>query len=84
MYNYLYAKKNGGDFILRIEDTDQTRFVEGAEEYIIESLKWLGIEPDEGPGFGGEKGPLPSVGAQAFVSPVRRSIDRSWSCLLRL
>lgn len=57
LYNYLYAKKNGGDFILRIEDTDQTRFVEGAEEYIIEALKWLGIEPDEGPGFGGEKGP---------------------------
>ena len=48
LYNYLFAKKNGGDFLLRIEDTDQTRFVPGAEEYIIESLKWVGIIPDEG------------------------------------
>lgn len=52
LYNYLFAKKHGGDFILRIEDTDQTRFVPGAEEYIIESLKWCGILPDEGVGFG--------------------------------
>jgi glutamyl-tRNA synthetase len=52
LYNYLFAKKHGGDFVLRIEDTDQTRFVPGAEEYIIESLKWLGIEPNEGIGFG--------------------------------
>lgn len=57
LYNYLFARKNGGDFILRIEDTDQTRFVPGAEEYIVEALKWLGIAPDEGPGFGGETGP---------------------------
>ena len=52
LFNYLFAKKHGGDFILRIEDTDQTRFVPGAEEYIIESLKWCGIEPNEGVGFG--------------------------------
>ena len=52
LYNYLLAQKHGGDFILRIEDTDQTRFVPGAEEYIIEALKWLGITPDEGVGFG--------------------------------
>lgn len=52
LYNYLFAKKNGGDFILRIEDTDQGRYVPGAEEYIIESLKWCGIEPNEGVGFG--------------------------------
>jgi glutamyl-tRNA synthetase len=51
LYNYLLAKQQGGDFILRIEDTDQTRFVPGAETYIIESLKWLGIEPNEGIGF---------------------------------
>jgi glutamyl-tRNA synthetase len=51
------AKKSGGDFVLRIEDTDQNRYVEGAEEYIIESLKWCGITPNEGPGFGGEYGP---------------------------
>lgn len=55
LYNYLLAKKNGGDFILRIEDTDQTRFVPDAEEYIIESLKWCGIEPNEGVGFGDGK-----------------------------
>ena len=55
LFSYLYAKKHGGDFILRIEDTDQTRFVEGAEEYIIESLKWCGIEPNEGVGFGDGK-----------------------------
>lgn len=57
LYNYLFAKKNGGKFILRIEDTDQTRFVPGAEEYILESLKWCGISPDEGQGVGGEYGP---------------------------
>lgn len=57
LYNYLFAKKNGGDFILRIEDTDQSRFVEGAEEYIQECLKWCGIEPDESPLHGGEYGP---------------------------
>jgi glutamyl-tRNA synthetase len=48
LYNYLYAKKRGGDFILRIEDTDSQRFVPGAEEYIIEALAWCGILPDEG------------------------------------
>ena len=58
LYNYLFAKKNGGDFLLRIEDTDQGRFVPGAEEYIIESLRWCGIEPTEGIGFGdGEYAP---------------------------
>ncbi len=57
LYNYLFAKQQGGDFILRIEDTDQTRFVPGAEQYIIDSLKWCGIVPDEGQGFGGNYGP---------------------------
>lgn len=57
LYNYLFAKKQGGDFILRIEDTDQTRFVEGAEDYIVEAFRWLGIEFDEGVGIGGEFGP---------------------------
>src|SRR5574343_23277 len=52
LYNYLFAKKHGGDFLIRIEDTDQTRYVPGAEDYIIESLKWLGITADEGVGFG--------------------------------
>lgn len=52
LFNYLFAKKHGGDFILRIEDTDQTRYVNGAEEYIVNALKWCGIEPNEGVGFG--------------------------------
>ena len=57
LFNYLFAKKHGGDFLLRIEDTDQNRFVPGAEDYIIESLKWCGLVPDEGVGFGGDLGP---------------------------
>ena len=57
LYNYLYAKHHGGIFILRIEDTDQARFVEGAEEDIIRSLEWCGIEIDESPIHGGEAGP---------------------------
>jgi glutamyl-tRNA synthetase len=57
LYNYLFARKNGGTFILRIEDTDQTRFVEGAEEYIMESLEWCGIVVDEGIREGGKFGP---------------------------
>jgi len=61
LYNYLFARKMGGTFILRIEDTDQTRFVPGAEQYILESLAWLGISPDEG------------VGAEGTHTPYRQS-----------
>ncbi|MNJ88937.1 Glutamate--tRNA ligase [compost metagenome] len=57
LYNYLFAKHNNGTFIIRIEDTDQERFVPGAQEYIMESLQWCGIMPTEGPGIGGEYGP---------------------------
>ena len=57
LYTYLFARQHGGDFVFRIEDTDSNRFVPGAEEYIIESFKWLGIKFDEGVGIGGEKGP---------------------------
>ncbi len=57
LYNFLFARKNGGKFILRIEDTDQTRFVAGAEEYIVEAFKWCGIEFDEGVTKGGSYGP---------------------------
>lgn len=57
LYNYLFARQCGGDFIFRIEDTDSNRFVPGAEEYIIESFKWLGIKFDEGVSFGGQYGP---------------------------
>jgi glutamyl-tRNA synthetase len=57
LYNYLFAKKNGGDFLLRIEDTDQTRFVPGAEQYIIEALEWCGMKFDEGVHVGGPHAP---------------------------
>jgi glutamyl-tRNA synthetase len=57
LYNYLFAKKHGGDFLLRIEDTDQNRYVPGAEEYIIESLKWCGLQYNEGVGLGGPHAP---------------------------
>ncbi|MDB5196495.1 MAG: glutamate--tRNA ligase [Flaviaesturariibacter sp.] len=57
LYNYLFAKQQGGDFILRIEDTDQSRYVPGAEEYIYETLEWCGLHPDESPKQGGAFGP---------------------------
>jgi glutamyl-tRNA synthetase len=57
LYNYLFAKHHGGKFIVRIEDTDQTRFVEGAEQYIFDCLKWCGLEPDESVLHGGDYGP---------------------------
>lgn len=57
LYNYLFAKKTGGKFLLRIEDTDRTRFVPGAEDYISEALEWCGLKVDEGVGVGGEYGP---------------------------
>lgn len=57
LYNYLFARQHGGDLVFRIEDTDTHRFVPGAEEYILDSFKWLGIKFDEGVSFGGEHGP---------------------------
>ena len=57
LYDYLFAKNQGGDFVLRIEDTDTARYVEGAEEYIMQSLEWCGIIPDESPKHGGNYGP---------------------------
>lgn len=57
LYNYLFAKQHQGEFILRIEDTDQSRYVAGAEEYIFDCLKWAGLEPDESPMHGGTYGP---------------------------
>ena len=57
LYNYLFAKQHGGELIFRIEDTDSNRFVPGAEEYILESFRWLGITFDEGVSFGGDYGP---------------------------
>jgi len=57
LFNYLFAKKHGGDFVLRIEDTDQNRYVDGAEKYILDCLKWCGITPDESPEVGGQYAP---------------------------
>ncbi len=74
LYNYLFAKKNNGNFILRIEDTDQARFVEGAEEYIMESLKWCGIIVDEGINEGGNYGP--------YRQSERRAIYRQYADIL--
>ena len=74
LYNYLFAKKNGGTFILRIEDTDQARFVEGAEEYIMEALKWCGIKVEEGIEEGGSYGP--------YRQSDRKEIYRQYADLL--
>lgn len=76
LYNYLLAKKYSGTFILRIEDTDQTRFVEGAEQYISEALKWCGIIPDESPEKGGEFGPYrQSERRDIYLQYTRQLID---------
>lgn len=72
LYNYLFARQHGGDMLLRIEDTDSTRFVQGAEEYILESLKWLGIEIDEGLRMN-DKGEIEAVGNHG---PYRQSERR--------
>ncbi len=74
LYNYLFAKKHNGDFILRIEDTDEKRFVPGAKEYIIESLKWCGIEPNEGESYGGEKGPYTQSERKAIYTPYAQQL----------
>lgn len=73
LYNYLFAKQQGGDLILRIEDTDSQRFVPGAEAYIIEALTWLGIRFDEGVGFGGSYGPYRQSERRAIY---REYVDR--------
>lgn len=77
LYNYLLAKQKGGSFILRIEDTDQVRYVPGAEEYIIESLNWLGLTLDEGPGIGGAYGPYrQSERKSIYHNYVQELIDK--------
>lgn len=77
LYNYLFAKKNNGDFILRIEDTDEKRFVPGAQEYIIESLKWCGIDPNEGVGYGGEYGPYIQSERKELYKPFAEQLLES-------
>ena len=76
LYNYLFAKKNHGELVFRIEDTDSSRFVPGAEAYIIESFKWLGIRFDEGVGFGGNYGPYrQSERKEIYKQYVRQLLD---------
>ncbi len=80
LYNYLFAKKHGGDFLLRIEDTDQGRFVPGAEQYIIEALKWCGIEPNEGVGYGGDFAPYRQSERKPIYKPyAEKLIAAGWA-----
>jgi glutamyl-tRNA synthetase len=77
LYNYLFAKGNGGTFILRIEDTDRTRFVEGAEDYVNEALKWCGIEIDEGVVEGGGSGPYKhSLRAELYNEAIETLLQK--------
>lgn len=76
LYNYLFARQHGGDMVFRIEDTDSNRFVPGAEEYIIEAFRWLGIGFDEGVSFGGDKGPYrQSERREIYKKYVDRLLD---------
>ena len=76
LYNYLFARQNGGELIFRIEDTDSNRFVPGAEEYILEAFQWLGISFDEGVSFGGDKGPYrQSERRDIYKKYVRQLLD---------
>lgn len=74
LYNYLFARQHGGELVFRIEDTDSHRYVPGAEEYILESFKWLGIKFDEGVSFGGNHGP--------YRQSERREIYRKYVDIL--
>lgn len=74
LYNYLFAKQNNGTFILRIEDTDANRFVPGAQDYIIKSLNWCGIKPDEGVSVGGEYGP--------YIQSERKDLYKKYTDVL--
>ncbi|MBK7106875.1 MAG: glutamate--tRNA ligase [Ignavibacteriae bacterium] len=83
LYNYLFAKKNNGKFILRIEDTDQSRYVEGAVEKLINSLNWVGLNYDEGPEVGGNFGPyFQSQRLEIYSAQVQKLIDekKSYYC----
>ena len=74
LYNYLFARKHGGKMILRIEDTDQKRFVKGAEDYLIESLKWCGIEIDESIINGGKFGPYKQSERKEIYKPYAEQL----------
>ena len=74
LYNYLFAKKHNGTFIIRVEDTDQTRFVPGAQDYIMDAMKWCGIMPTEGPGLGGDFGPYIQSERKAMYRPYAEEL----------
>jgi glutamyl-tRNA synthetase len=80
LFNYLFAKKHGGDFLLRIEDTDQGRFVPGAEDYINESLEWLGLTPDEGVKQGGPCAPYrQSLRKEIYIPYAEQLVKSGWA-----
>jgi len=80
LFNYLFAKKHGGDFLLRIEDTDQNRYVPGAEDYIINALNWCGIPFDEGPGKEGSVGPYRQSERKALYRDYAlKLINKGWA-----
>lgn len=79
LYNYLFARQQGGTFILRIEDTDQKRYVSGAEAYIMEALEWLGLEFDESPNKGGEYGPYRQSERKAMYGKfAQQLVENDW------
>ena len=76
LYNYLFARQNGGKFILRIEDTDQGRYVEGAENYILNALEWLGLDLDESVAKGGDFAPYrQSERKELYLEYAQKLID---------
>ena len=77
LYNYLFARQQGGDFILRIEDTDQNRFVPGAEQYILDCLAWCGLTPDESPYHGGKFGPYRQSERKALYRPYAEQLVKA-------
>ena len=80
LYNYLFARKHGGTMILRIEDTDSQRFVPGAEEYIMQSLRWCGIEIDEGVGVGGPHAPYrQSERREIYLKYALQLVEAGWA-----
>ena len=80
LYNYLFARRHGGKMILRIEDTDSQRFVPGAEEYILESLRWCGIEIDEGVGVGGPHAPYrQSERREIYLRYALQLVEAGWA-----
>ena len=82
LFNYLFARKNHGTMILRIEDTDQNRYVEGAEQYIMESLEWCGIEIDEGVREGGDFGPYrQSERKEIYREYAGQLVENGWAYL---